>query len=258
MTGAARRARRGLVGIAVFALVWELFSRSGAVREQFLPPASAVLTRLGQLALDPGFLADVVATALAWVIALAIAVVIAVPLGLVLGTVPAVASASRALVELLRPIPSVALIPLVIILLGTGPETKISLAVYAAVWPLLFNTIYAMGEVEPLMIDTARSFGWSPPRILFTVSLPHAAPFVVTGIRISAAIALIVLISTELLTGGGGIGQFIFLAGSGGGRMDLVLAGTFVAGLFGYLANAGFELVQRRYLTWDAHTGDTP
>lgn len=86
-----------------------------------------------------------------------------------------------------------------------------------------------------------------------TVSLPHAAPFVMTGVRLSVAVALILIVSTELLAGGSrGVGQFVFQAGSGGGRMDLVLAGTLAAGLLGYVANAGLELVQRRWLGWDA------
>lgn len=156
-----RRATRGLVGLACFLLLWELFSRSGVVREEFLPPPSTVLVRLAQLATDGGFVADVVATVLAWAIAVGIAVLVAVPLGVVLGSIAPVRAATQALVEFLRPIPSVALIPLVIIILGTGPESKIILAVYAAVWPLLFNTIYAMSEIDPLLTDTARSFGLS-------------------------------------------------------------------------------------------------
>jgi NitT/TauT family transport system permease protein len=155
-------------------------------------------------------------------------------------------------VEFLRPIPSVALIPLVIVLLGIGPETKITLAVYAALWPLLFNTIYAMSEIDPVQVDTARAFGLSRSRILWTVRLPHAAPFVMTGVRISASIALILVISTELLAGGsGGLGQVIFDAGSGGGRMDVVLAATLVAGVIGFVGNSVLERVQRRWLGWD-------
>jgi NitT/TauT family transport system permease protein len=252
-----RRGLRGLVGLLGFLVLWEVFSRSGIVREQFLPPASTVLGTLLRLAGDRGFLADVVATVLAWAIALGIAVLVAVPLGLLLGSVPAVRVATRAIVEFLRPIPSVALIPLVVVVLGTGPETKISLAVYASIWPLLFNTIYAMGEIDPLQTETARVFGLSRARTLCTVSLPHAAPFVMTGVRIAAAIALVLIISTELLAGGNaGIGQFIFLAGSGGGRMDVVLAGTVVVGLIGFAANAGLERAQRRWLGWDAHAQD--
>ena len=244
---------RGLAGVLGFLLLWEGFSRSGVVREEFVPPASTVLARLAVLGTDPTFVADVVATALAWGVALGLTVLVAVPAGVVLGSVPGVRAATRALVELLRPIPSVALIPLVVIVLGTGPETKISLAVYAGVWPLLFNTVHAMSEVEPLHLETARSFGLSRRRILATVSLPHAAPFVMTGVRLAAAVTLVVIVSTELLAGGsGGIGAFVFEAGSGGGGMDLVLAGTVVAGLLGYTVNTGLEQVQRRWLGWDA------
>jgi NitT/TauT family transport system permease protein len=243
---------RGAIGFAGFLLVWELFSRSGAVREEFLPPPSTVLPRLAGLLAEGPFVADVVATVLAWLIALGIAALVAIPLGLLLGSVPAVATASRALVEFLRPIPSVALIPLVIVLLGIGPETKITLAVYAALWPLLFNTIYAMGEIDPVQVDTARAFGLSRSRILWTVQLPHAAPFVMTGVRISAGIALILVVSTELLAGGsGGLGQVIFDAGAGGGRMDVVLAATLLAGVIGFVGNAVLERVQRRWLGWD-------
>ena len=246
------RVIRGVAGVLGFLLLWEGFSRSGVVREEFVPPASTVLARLAVLGTDGAFVADVVATALAWAVALGLTVLLAVPAGVVLGSVPRVRAATRTLVELLRPIPSVALIPLVIIVLGTGPETKISLAVYAGVWPLLFTTIYAMGEVEPLHLDTARVFGLSRRRILATVSLPHAAPFVLTGVRLSAAVSLVVIVSTELLAGGsGGIGTFVFEAGSGGGGMDLVLAGTVVAGLLGCAVNTALEQVQRRWLGWD-------
>ncbi|MCO1657293.1 ABC transporter permease [Pseudonocardia humida] len=247
-----RRVVRGVIGFAGFLLVWELFSRSGVVREEFLPPPTTVFARLAVLLTEPPFVADVVATVLAWLIAVVIASAIAVPLGLLLGSVPSVAAASRALVEFLRPIPSVALIPLVIVLLGVGPETKITLAVYASLWPLLFNTIYAMSEIDPVQVDTARAFGLSRSRILWTVQLPHAAPFVMTGVRISASIALILVISTELLAGGsGGLGQVIFDAGAGGGRMDIVLSATLVAGVIGFLGNAALEKVQRRWLGWD-------
>jgi NitT/TauT family transport system permease protein len=251
----ARRVVRGVAGFAAVLLAWELFSRSGVVREEFLPPPTTVSARLAALLVEPAFVANVVATVLAWLIALGIATAVAVPLGLLLGSVPAVAVATRVLVEFLRPIPSVALIPLVIVLLGTGPETKIALAVYAALWPLLFNTIYAMSEIDPLQVDTARAFGLSRRRILWTVSLPHAAPFVLTGVRISAAIALILVVSIELLAGGsGGLGQVIFDAGAGGGRMDVVFSAILVAGVIGLAGNAALEEIQRRWLSWDRQT----
>nr|WP_307868931.1 ABC transporter permease subunit [Umezawaea beigongshangensis] len=198
-----------------------------------------------------------IATLLALLIVIALAVGIAVPLGLVLGSVPAVRHATRAVIEFLRPIPSVALIPLAVVVLGIGPETKITLAVYAAVWPLLFNTIYALDELDPLLVETARVFGADRLRVLFFVALPSALPFVITGVRLAATTGLVVLISVELLVGGsGGIGEFIMVARSGAGRMDLVLAGTVVAGVIGYLLNEAFERAQRRWVGWSSVTGE--
>lgn len=251
LTG-GRRAVRGLAGVFAFLLVWEVFGHSGVVRPELLPPASTVLTALSGLLGDPAFLADVLTTLVSWAVAVVLAVLLAVPLGLVLGSVAPVRTATRSLVEFLRPVPSVALIPLVVVVLGRGSETTVTLAVYAAVWPLLLTTSYAMGEIDPVQTDTARVFGLSPARRLFTVALPHAAPFVMTAVRVSAGIALVLVVSAELLGAGvGGIGRFVFLAGSGGGQMDLVLAGTLTVGLVGCAVNAGLELVHRRWLGWD-------
>ncbi|MBP2321220.1 NitT/TauT family transport system permease protein [Kibdelosporangium banguiense] len=245
------RFARSLIGLGVFFAAWEVAARSGLVPRIFLPPPSVVLARLVELTGQHDFQRDMIASGLAWAIALLIAIGIAVPAGLMLGSVPLLRTATRAIIEFLRPIPSVALIPLAIVALGGGPDTKIALAVYAAVWPILFNTIYALAEIDPLLVDTARSFGFRRPRILLTVALPHAAPFVFTGIRLASSIALILVVSTEFLAGARlGIGTFILDAGSGAGRMDLVLAGTVVAGLFGYLVNDGLERLGRRLFRW--------
>ncbi|GAB3282863.1 ABC transporter permease [Parasphingorhabdus pacifica] len=247
------RLSKGGVGLLGLFLLWELFSRSGIVAMKYFPPPSIVLTRLVELLGTQAFLLDLIASVLAWAIALGLSVLIAVPAGLLLGSAPAVRGATRAIIEFLRPIPSVALIPLAIVLVGSGPETKIALAVYAAVWPILFNTIYALDEIDPVMVDTARSFGLGRGRIMFTVALPNAAPFVLTGIRMSAAVALILVVSTEFLAGGGsGLGSFVLTASSGAGRMDLVLAGTLVAGLVGYLINEALEQLHKRGLRWSA------
>ena len=242
---------RNLIGLGGFFVIWEAAAKSGLVSELTIPPASVVLARLAEMLVDATFLLDVVATVLAWAIALSIAVVVAVPAGLLLGSIPGLRVTTRALVEFLRPIPSVALIPAALVLIGGGPETKIILAVYASVWPILFNTIYALDELDPLLIDTARSFGTSRTRLMASVALPHAAPFVFTGIRMSAAIALIVVVSTEFLAGAvRGIGRFILEASEGAGRMDLVLAGTVVAGAVGYLINDVLERLGRRWFRW--------
>lgn len=242
---------RGLAGLLAFLAIWEAVSQSGLVPSDYLPPPSTVLTQLMTLLGDGSFMLDLVATVLTWLIALGLSIAIAVPVGLLLGSMPRVRMATRSIVEFLRPIPSVALIPLAMVLIGAGPETKITLAVYASVWPILFNTIYALDEIDPQFLDTARSFGLNRRQTMFTVALPNSAPFVLTGIRTSATVALIVVVSTEFLTGGAsGLGTFVLDASTGAGRMDLVLAGTLIAGVIGFVSNAALEQLHNRGLRW--------
>ncbi|RZQ65332.1 ABC transporter permease [Amycolatopsis suaedae] len=242
---------RGLLGILGVLGLWELGSLVGLFPEYYLPPPSTVLPRLVELFGDDGFVRAVVATMLAWAIGMVIATAIAVPAGLLLGSIPSVRIATRTIIEFLRPIPSVALIPLVIVLVGAGPEAKISLAVYAALWPIMFNTVYALDEIDPLLIDTARAMGLGRVRTMYAVALPHAAPFILTGVRMSSAVTLIVVISVEYLAGGTiGLGTFTLEAASTGGRQDLVLAATMLAGLIGYLIDEGMQRLRRRAFGW--------
>lgn len=244
---------RGLVGLVGFFLVWEAASRVGLVSDIFVPPPSVVLPTLGDLLVnDEDFLRYVVASVLATLVALGLAIVIAVPAGLVLGSVAAVRKAVMVIIEFLRPLPSVALIPLALLAFGTGPDTKIGLATFAAVWPILFNTMYALSEIDPLQVQTARVFGTGRVGVLTKVALPHAAPFVLTGIRMSAAISFAVVVSVELLAGGSpGIGRFVIEVNNGGLNMDAVLATIVLAGFVGYLINAGLEKLHRTLFAWN-------
>ncbi|TCO58108.1 ABC transporter permease [Actinocrispum wychmicini] len=253
---------RGLLGILFVLALWQLGSFTGVFPEDYIPPPTTVLPTVVKLFTgvfddtQGTFVADFVATMAAWFVSLLIAIGIAVPLGLLLGSVPLARTASRVIVEFLRPIPSVALIPLVIIMIGSGPEAKISLSVFAAIWPILFNTIYALDEIDPLQLDTARSFGLSRARTMLRVGLPNAAPFVFTGIRLASAVVLIVVISTEYLASGDiGLGRFILTWASGTTRPDIILAVTVLAGLIGYLLDNGFLKLQRVLFKWNQTTG---
>lgn len=248
---------RGSAGFAAVLVVWEVVSRTETVNPAFLPPASVVLRRLGELAVDPPFLLHVLATLQAWAIGLAISVVVAVIAGVLLGSSHLAYAASRALIEFLRPIPSVALIPLAILLFGRGTEMKVSLIVYASIWPILFNTIYGIHDVEPVAKDTARSFGFGRFKVLMRVALPSAMPFIYTGVRVASAVALILAVSAELIGGGSrGLGVFIQIAQATGGRPDLVLAGTIVTGLLGWLINHASVLAERRFISWQPSLRD--
>jgi len=242
---------RGAIGFLALFVVAELVSRSGIVDQAFLPPTSLVLLRVVELLVDPGFLAQVGATMYAWAIGLAICIAVSVTVGVLLGSSRAAYSGSRAVIEFLRPIPSVALIPLAMLVLGNDAEMKIALIVFSTSWPVLFNTIYGMHDVDPIAKLTAKSFGRGRLSTLLTVSLPSAAPFIFTGIRIAASVALIVAISAELLAAASdGLGRWMLDASATGNRPDLVYAATIIAGILGLVINAVLQLVERRFLGW--------
>lgn len=243
--------RRGVTGFVALFVVAEIISRSGIVSETFLPPTSLVLLRVCQLLVDPAFLAAVLATLYAWAIGLAICILVSVTMGVLLGSSRRAYSASQAIIEFVRPIPSVALIPVAMVVLGNDAEMKIALIVFSTSWPVLFNTIYGMHDVDPVAKLTARSFGRGRLATLWSVSLPSAAPFIFTGIRIAASVALIVAVSTELLAGASdGLGRWMLDASATGNRPDLVYASTIIAGILGLVINGVLVLIERRFLAW--------
>src|SRR5919201_5446282 len=134
-----------------------------------------------------------------WALGLGIAAAAAIPLGIVLGSSILAYRSLRAVIEFLRPIPSVALIPLAVLVYGTGLESKVFLAVYASFWPILMQALNGVQDVDPVTMDTARSFGFGRLARLRRVTLPSSLPYVATGLRISSAVALILAVTAALV-----------------------------------------------------------
>lgn len=249
---------RGAIGLLALFVVAELISRAGIINSFYFPPTSTVLVRVAELLVTPSFLLEILSTLSAWALGLSICIIVAVALGVILGSSRAVYSASRAIIEFLRPIPSVALIPVAMLLFGKDIEMKVALVIFSAAWPILFNTIYGMHDVDPITKLTARSFGRGRIATLFSVSLPSAAPFIFTGIRISASVALIVTVGAEFFGGStSGLGYWLLQVNSTGNRSDLVFAGTIIAGILGIAVNGVLVLVERRFLSWQPALRET-
>jgi NitT/TauT family transport system permease protein len=254
----AATALRVVLGIIIFFLILEFVTRLELVPPIYLPRASTVVRRMVELLQDPKFLRHVLATLHAWAVGLALATLISVPIGILIGTSELTYKMTSPLIEFMRPIPSVALIPLGILLWGQGFSMKVILVAYAATWPILFNTVYGVHDVDPIAVQTARCFGLKQTAILRRICLPSAAPFIFTGIRISAAIGLIVVIGAELLASAdSGIGSYILFVSLNGGQMDSVLAGAAIAGIIGAMINSALGLVDRRFFGW-RYLGATP
>jgi NitT/TauT family transport system permease protein len=252
---------RGTTGVVAFLLLAEAAGRLGIISRSALPLTSSVLARVVLLAGSARFLADFGATVEAWAVGLAITVAAGVPLGVLLGSLPGVRAATRAIVEFLRPIPSVALILLVSLLLGPGLRMSVTLIVYGAIWPVLYNTIAGIDDVDPLAKETNRAFGFSGLATVRMVSLPSAAPFIATGIRLASAVAIILDIAAGYITGpinGPGIGAYIAQESTGASDLTVILAATVWAGILGLALDLILVAAQRRLLRWHhARLGET-
>jgi len=237
------------VGTLTVVAVFELASRTELVASRHFPPISTWAWRLLEEAGTAALWTSVGRTVQGWALGLAIAVAIAVPAGIVIGSTPLLHRATRAVTEFLRPIPSVALIPLAILVYGTGLESKVFLAAFASLWPLLMQTIYGVQDVDPVATDTARSFGFGRGQRLLRVTLPSAVPYIATGMRISSSVALILVVTAELVIGAPGLGRDINLARQGT-DVDLMYALILATGMLGVALSLAFSGVERRVLHW--------
>jgi NitT/TauT family transport system permease protein len=241
----------GAAGVVGLFCVLEVAGRTGLIDPLAFPLASTVVSRAASLVTDPEFLSDVASTLGVWALGLLVTVAFAVPAGFLLGSLPRVESALRPITEFLRPIPSIAMIPLALTLFSDRFDMKITLIVYAATWPVLINTMYGLKDVDPLAKETLRSFGFGRLAVLWRVSLPSTAPFIATGVRLASAIALIVAISVELLGGGSdGIGSFVLETAGGLNPMEYIIAAALWAGVIGMVTNSLFVLTERRIFRW--------
>jgi ABC-type nitrate/sulfonate/bicarbonate transport system permease component len=238
-----------LVAVAVVLLLWELVVRAGVISERNIPTMTATVGELGNQVAESAFWTAVGRTLEGWVLGLGIAMVLAIPIGILLGSSRWAFRAFRVPIEFLRPIPSVALIPLAVLVYGTGLQSKVFLAAFAAFWPLLIQTIYGVQDVDPVATDTARSYGL-PLLARFTrITLPSAAPYIATGLRISSAIALILALTAELVVGAPGLGRAIVVSQISG-SITQMYALILATGLLGWGLNTVFMAVERRLLRW--------
>jgi NitT/TauT family transport system permease protein len=252
VTGGLRRVCLGVAGIVAVFGAAQLGMWAGHVSQNVFPSPLAVLNSAADLIGNGTFWASVGATLGVWAEAMAISVAIAVPAGLLLGSMIWAESAVRPVIEFLRPIPSVAMIPLVLVIAQDPTKTELVVIVFAAVWPILINTVYGLGEVDPLAKQTLRSFGFGPIAVAWRVSLPSAGPFIGTGVRIAASVAFVVAVAAELIGSGmDGIGNYLTqVATSGTSGVTPVLAVAVWSGLLGLVINAVFVGAERRAFRW--------
>ena len=245
----ARTPALGALGLGLLVAVVEALPRLGIVDRRFLPPFSAMAAELAAQLTQAEFWTALGETLRGWALGLALALVAGVVAGVVIGSVPFLRAVTASTIEFLRPIPSVALIPLVVLIYGSRMQSALVLVVYAAFWQVLVQVLDGVADVDPVVRDTARSFRFSRWTTVRTVVWPTAMPYVVTGFRLAASVALILEITAELIIGVPGLGRSIGVAQSSG-AVAATYALVIVVGLLGVAVNAGARAVERRALRW--------
>lgn len=251
-----RAVQRGLRGtlrpaasVAVALVVWEFVARVGIISSDHFPLMTEMVAELGRQVTTSEFWALIEATLSGWLIGLVVAAGVGIPLGMAIGSNRHLYRATRGTIEFFRPIPSVALVPVAVLIYGTGMQSKVFLVVFASVWPILIQSLYGVQAVDPIAKDTARSFRCTRWQLFSRVVLPGTAPYIATGLRIASAFALILAVTAELVIGSPGIGQAIFTAHASG-AITLMYALIVASGMVGWALNAGFVGVERRVLKW--------
>ncbi|MGE4337342.1 MAG: ABC transporter permease [Pigmentiphaga sp.] len=184
-----------------------------------------------------------------WLQAIVIGLLIAVPLGLVIGSSERVYRALRVPLEFCRAISPVALIPIAVLVIGATPLAAVSLAIYGSVWPLLIQTIYGVRSVDPALRDVSHAYGLSRWGVVIHLILPTALPYILTGLAVSSSLALIAIISSEIIIGVHGVGHEINVA-RGSGAISSAYAYTVWTGILGLLIALAIARVTRRLLRW--------
>jgi ABC-type nitrate/sulfonate/bicarbonate transport system permease component len=244
-------------GVAVLAaclLAWESWAHWRSDLAHYFPPASTVLAALGAMLASGELTGHVAATMRRFAEGYALAAVAAVGAGLCLGLWRWLYNAFEPLIELLRPMPSPATIPIAILFLGIGDEMKVAVTAYACAWPILLNTIDGVRSVDRVLFATAATFRLSPWARFWKVVLPAAAPQIVTGLRVSLAIALILVTTSEMVVSNDGLGYYV-LESQRTFRMPQMYAAVVALGVIGYALNRLFLAIDAWAMAW--HKGYT-
>lgn len=232
-----------------FLLLWHVASRLGWVNPSVFPPLDVIASAFWRGITQGTLAADLGISLQRSGLAFAAAVVVSIPLGLFMGQIRAVERALDPILQLFRQTSALALYPVFILLLGLGELSKVFVIFWATSFPLLLSTIGGVKEVEPKLIEMARVYGASRLAVFTRVVLPGALPSIFVGLRLSATMALLMLIASEMIGANQGLGfqvmnaQFNF-------QIPLMYSAIFMLATLGLAANYAIVSLQRRLCRW--------
>jgi ABC-type nitrate/sulfonate/bicarbonate transport system permease component len=246
--------RERLIGVAVIAILLvllEMAARGGAVNATLVPPPSAIAERTYAIIANGSVLQPLAQTLHLLFVAYFLACGIAIALGLLMGRFHSVYNLFEPVVESLRPLPKAALLPPLMMLLGLGDAMKLAIVGLAVFFPVLINTVQGVRGVDPVLVNTARTFGHSDGRILCRVIFPASLPLILSGMRVGLGLGLILVTTAEMMAGTGGVG-YLIIDMQRSFRVQNMYAWIVILAVLGYALNAVFLKLEHRVTHWAA------
>ena len=235
--------------LVVLIAIWEFCWQQGWISPLFFSGPSAIAKRFVHEMQQGNLWSDMAYSGRNFAIGLSLATVTAIPLGIVLGWYRPFRLVFDPLVNALYSTPRIALIPLIIIWFGIGMWSKVFIVFLAAFFPILINTVAGVKNLDPDLVRAARSFCATDRQLFVTVALPSSVPFILAGMRMAVAHALIGVVVGELFAGNEGIGYMINFAGQTFAT-DLLLIGVLITACAGIAFGLLFDRLQRRFQRW--------
>ena len=242
-------AARGIAGLVVLAAAWELLPRLGVVDPYFIPPLHEVLGALRDLATSGELARHLKASLVRSGVGFLLATALAIPVGAAIAWYRPVREFLQPTLELFRNTAALALLPVFTLILGIGESSKIAIIVYACFFPILLSTIAGVATVDQQLLRSARVLGLSPATTFRKVVFPAAVPTIFTGIRISGAAAILVLIAAEMVGAKAGLG-FLIMYSNMNFLIPQMYAAILVTSLLGLAVNYSLVLLERRFSRW--------
>ncbi len=242
----------GLVGPLVFAvliLVWEWGSRSGWISPLVLPAPSEALTALVELAVSGDLWKHVSISVMRLVVGWTSGTILGLLVGLSIGLFSLARSGLLPLVSAVFPIPKIALLPLFVIWFGIGEGSKIATILFGTFFPTAIAVYGGVDNVDRNLIRMGQSFGLSWISIVWKIIIPGAMPAILSGARVSASIAIVLLVAAEMIGAEFGIGAYVLLAGSLMAT-DQLIAGVALLSILGLTVAWLIGRAERYFLNW--------
>lgn len=233
-------------------LLWQYVNSAGLVNRALLPPPSTVFPKVFELLVSGAFIQPLAYTMSLLLISFLIASVAGVSLGMLMGTSRTFYLLFDPLIEVIRPIPKVALIAPLFLLFGIGYQTMLIITVLAQFFPILLNTIHGAHGVDQVLLNTARTMRMSRLATIFKVVLPASLPMILAGMRLAIAIGLVLAIMSEMLAGDGGVGYLVLDYERSFETVSL-FAWVCILAIVGLILAYGFEALERAVLPWRGH-----